>query len=82
MDIIRFIVTWLLPEVIQINKIFVSDEPTDLRVTMTRDALENEGKLESEGWNLFLRRVFRSRLADFLTSHSEVHQSVCSMLIL
>lgn len=73
---------FILPDVIEIKKTLIFDERTscmkpDLHITMNLDALENSGKLKSENGNLYLRRVFRSRLADFSRSHPEVYLDLC-----
>lgn len=44
----------------------------NLHVTINVDAVEHDGKFKSEGGNVNLRKVFRSRLKDFLRSHPEV----------
>ena len=68
---------FILPEVIEIKKVLVLDERTscmkpNLHVTMNVNALEIDGKFKSEGGNVNLRKVCRSRLADFSRSHPEV----------
>ncbi|PON62608.1 DNA replication factor [Parasponia andersonii] len=68
---------FILPEVIVIKKALIFDERTscmkpDLHISMNLDALEKDGKSKSEGGNLYLRKIFRSRLADFSKSHPEV----------
>ncbi|KAF3436169.1 hypothetical protein FNV43_RR23261 [Rhamnella rubrinervis] len=70
---------FILPEVIEIKKVLVLDERTscmkpNLHVTMNVDAVENDGKFKSEGGNVNLRKVFRTRLADFSRSHPAGHE--------
>ncbi|XP_024031491.1 CDT1-like protein a, chloroplastic [Morus notabilis] len=67
---------FILPEVIEIKRTLVFNERTscmkpDLHITMNLEAIENDGKSKSEGGNLYLRRVFQSRLAEFSRSHPE-----------
>lgn len=54
----------------------------DLHITMNIDALDDSGKLKSEGGNIFLRRVFRSRLVEFTKTHPQVHLDQCLFLLL
>lgn len=68
---------FILPEVIEIKKVLLLDERTscmkpNLHVTINVDALENDGKVKSEGETVNLRKVFQSRLADYSRSHPEV----------
>lgn len=44
----------------------------DLHVSINIDAIEDDGKLTSESKNMYLRKVFRARLVDFLKSNPEV----------
>ena len=71
----------ILPEAIEIKKMLIFDESTscmkpDLRVSIIVDAIDYGDKSESKTKNLNLRRVFRSRLADYLKAHPEVIFSV------
>ncbi|OMP09747.1 hypothetical protein COLO4_05172 [Corchorus olitorius] len=66
----------ILPEAIQIRKMLVLDERTscmkpDLHIRIIVDAIECGDKSKSETKNLNLRRVFRSRLSDFVKAHPE-----------
>ncbi|OMO78464.1 hypothetical protein CCACVL1_14372 [Corchorus capsularis] len=66
----------ILPEAIQIKKMLVLDERTscmkpDLHIRIIVNAIECGDKSKSETKNLNLRRVFRSRLSDFVKAHPE-----------
>ncbi|KAL5561863.1 hypothetical protein UlMin_031610 [Ulmus minor] len=70
---------FILPEVIEIKKTNVHDEQTscmkpDLHITLNYEAIENDGRFKSKGSRTMkLRRVFRSRLSDFLRAQPEGH---------
>ena len=73
---------FILPEVIEIKKTLVFNERTscmrpDLHITMNLDALASDGKLKSEGPSIYLKKLFRSRLVDFLKNHPEVYFDSC-----
>ncbi|CAK7346426.1 unnamed protein product [Dovyalis caffra] len=67
----------LMPEAIEIKRVLRFDERTccmkpDLHVTVNTDAIEcDDGKLKSESRNIYLRKVFRSRLLDFYRDHPQ-----------
>ena len=68
---------FILRDAIEIKRVLVFDERTscmkpDLHVSINVDAVENDGKLKSESGNMRLRKVLRSRLADFSKSCPEV----------
>lgn len=65
---------YILPEAIVIKKVRTLDERTscmkpDLEVTLNVDGIENS---KSESGNSHLRKIFRSRLLDFVKAHPEV----------
>ncbi|KAL0710518.1 hypothetical protein Bca4012_017496 [Brassica carinata] len=62
----------ILPEAIEIKRVLIQDETTccmkpDLHVTLNADAVENNDKSKK----ISLRKVFRSRLADFVKAHPQ-----------
>lgn len=68
---------FILPEAIEVKKILTHDERTncmkpDLHLSLSHDAIGNNGKIKSESGNLQLRKVFRARLCDFFKAHPEV----------
>lgn len=68
---------FILPEVIEIKKVLVLDESTscmkpDLQVKLNVDAVNSERKNKNASGYSHLRKVFRSRLLDFLKAHPEV----------
>ncbi|KAK7818693.1 cdt1-like protein a [Quercus suber] len=70
---------FILRDAIEIKRVLVFDERTscmkpDLYVSINVDAVENDGKLKSESGNMHLRKVLRSRLADFSKSYPEVDE--------
>ncbi|KAK9990795.1 hypothetical protein SO802_025780 [Lithocarpus litseifolius] len=70
---------FILRNAIEIKRVLVFDERTscmkpDLHVSINVDAVENDGKLKSESGNMHLRKVLRSRLADFSKSCPEVDE--------
>ncbi|KAF3966785.1 hypothetical protein CMV_009147 [Castanea mollissima] len=70
---------FILRDAIEIKRVLVFDERTscmkpDLHVSINVDAVENDGKLKSESGNMHLRKVLRSRLADFSKSCPEVDE--------
>ncbi|XP_047940279.1 CDT1-like protein a, chloroplastic [Salvia hispanica] len=65
---------FILPEAIVLEKTLQHDERTccmkpDLRITLDVEAIKTKGK--SKSGNLQLRKVFHSRLLDFIKSHPE-----------
>ncbi|XP_030933693.1 CDT1-like protein a, chloroplastic [Quercus lobata] len=70
---------FILRNAIEIKRVLVFNERTscmkpDLHVSINVDAVENDGKLKSESGNMHLRKVLRSRLADFSKSCPEVDE--------
>lgn len=68
---------FILPEVIEIKKVLVLDEATscmkpDLQVKLNVDAVNSERTNKNASGYSYLRKVFRSRLLDFLKAHPEV----------
>jgi chromatin licensing and DNA replication factor 1 len=69
---------YIMPEAIEIKRVLRFNEQTscmkpELHVTVNADAIEcDDGKLKSESKNIYLRKVFRSRLADFYRDHPQV----------
>lgn len=67
-----------MPEAIEIKRVLRFNEQTscmkpELHVTFNADAIEcDDGKLKSESKNIYLRKVFRSRLEDFYRDHPQV----------
>lgn len=64
----------LLPEAIEIKRVLVHDETTrcmkpDLHVSLNADAVEDHDKSKK----ISLRKVFRTRLADFVKAHPQVY---------
>ncbi|KAL0844112.1 hypothetical protein Bca101_017358 [Brassica carinata] len=62
----------ILPEAIEIKRVLIQDETTccmkpELHVTLNADAVENNDKSKK----ISLRKVFRSRLADFVKAHPQ-----------
>ncbi|CAG7880403.1 unnamed protein product [Brassica rapa] len=62
----------LLPEAIEIKRVLIHDEATrcmkpDLHVTLNADAVEDHDKSKK----ISLRKVFRTRLADFVKAHPQ-----------
>ncbi|KAL7134350.1 hypothetical protein ABFS83_11G021000 [Erythranthe nasuta] len=67
---------FIVPEAIVLEKVLRLDEQTscmkpDLRITLNLEALTSPSKSKSQSSNLQLRKVFRSRLLEFLKSHPE-----------
>ncbi|CAA0832169.1 CDT1-like protein a- chloroplastic [Striga hermonthica] len=67
---------FIMPEAIMLEKVLRHDERTscmrpDLRITLNAEAVESKNTSQSLSGNLRLRKVFRSRLLDFLKSHTE-----------
>ncbi|KAL3603510.1 hypothetical protein D5086_004369 [Populus alba] len=68
---------YIMPEAIEIKRVLRFNEQTscmkpELHVIVNADAIEfDDGKLKSESKNIFLRKVFRSRLADFYRDHPQ-----------
>ncbi|XP_059626009.1 CDT1-like protein a, chloroplastic [Cornus florida] len=67
---------FILPEVIEINKVRIHNEHTDcktsdLHVTLNVDAIGNDGKLKTDSGSSHARKAFRARLMDFFKSHPE-----------
>ncbi|XP_011028782.1 PREDICTED: CDT1-like protein a, chloroplastic [Populus euphratica] len=68
---------YIMPEAIEIKRVLRFNEQTscmkpELLVTVNADAIEcDDGKLKSESKNMYLRKVFRSRLADFYRDHPQ-----------
>ncbi|PKI50179.1 hypothetical protein CRG98_029423 [Punica granatum] len=65
---------YILPEVIEIKKDLVFDEQTscmkpDLRITFNAEAVEKDGKSGSETGRVGLRKLFYTRLSDFIKTH-------------
>ncbi|KAF8053606.1 hypothetical protein N665_1393s0004 [Sinapis alba] len=61
----------ILPEAIEIKRVLIQDETTccmkpDLHVTLNADAVEDNGDKIKK---ISLRKVFRTRLADFVKAH-------------
>ncbi|KAF5459364.1 hypothetical protein F2P56_023316 [Juglans regia] len=70
---------YILRNAIEIKRVLVFDEWTscmkpDLHVSINIEAIEDDGKLTSESRNIYLRKVFRERLADFSQSNPEVDE--------
>ncbi|KAG6719061.1 hypothetical protein I3843_04G175100 [Carya illinoinensis] len=70
---------FILRNAIEIKRLLVIDERTscmkpDLHVSINIDAIEDDGTLTSESRNIYLRKVFRERLADFSKSNPEVDE--------
>uniref|UniRef100_A0A1J3HRV5 CDT1-like protein a, chloroplastic n=1 Tax=Noccaea caerulescens TaxID=107243 RepID=A0A1J3HRV5_NOCCA len=66
----------ILPEAIEIKRVLIHDERTscmkpDLHITLNADAVEDNDKSKSESKRILLRKVFRTRLADFVKSHPQ-----------
>ncbi|CAH2059940.1 unnamed protein product [Thlaspi arvense] len=66
----------ILPEAIEIKRVLIHDETTrcmkpDLHVTLNADAVEDSEKSKSESKKIALRKIFRTRLADFVKSHPQ-----------
>lgn len=64
----------LLPEAIEIKRVLIHDESTrcmkpDLHVTLNAYAVEDHDKSKK----ISLRKVFRTRLADFFKAHPQVY---------
>ncbi|KAG5250494.1 CDT1 protein [Salix suchowensis] len=68
---------YIMPEAIEIKRVLRFNEQTscmkpELHVTFNADAIEcDDGKLKSESKNIYLRKVFRSRLEDFYRDHPQ-----------
>ncbi|KAK4742855.1 hypothetical protein SAY87_000856 [Trapa incisa] len=65
---------YILPEVIEIKRDLVFDEQTscmkpDLRVTLNAQSVENDGSSGSRIRPVDLRKLFHTRLLDFIKSH-------------
>ncbi|KAF9686858.1 hypothetical protein SADUNF_Sadunf02G0033300 [Salix dunnii] len=69
---------YIMPEVIEIKRVLRFNEQTscmkpELHVTFNADAIDcDDRKLKSESKNIYLRKVFRSRLEDFYRDHPQV----------
>ncbi|CAA7038393.1 unnamed protein product [Microthlaspi erraticum] len=66
----------ILPEAIEIKRVLIHDERTscmkpDLHITLNADAVEDSDKSKSESKKIPLRKVFRTRLADFVKAHPQ-----------
>ncbi|GER29701.1 homolog of yeast CDT1 A [Striga asiatica] len=67
---------FIMPEAIMLEKVLRHDERTscmrpDLRITLNAEAVESKSTSQSLSGNLRLRKVFRSRLLEFLKTHTE-----------
>ncbi|XP_065876057.1 CDT1-like protein a, chloroplastic [Euphorbia lathyris] len=67
---------YIMPEVIEIKRVLMFDERTscmkpDLHVSINVDAIELDGNSKSSSKNLQLRKIFRSRLAEFCKAHPQ-----------
>ncbi|OIT22000.1 PREDICTED: CDT1-like protein a, chloroplastic [Nicotiana attenuata] len=67
---------FILPEVIEIKKILVRDERSycmkpELHIVLNANAVEIDEKLKSSSSSDQLRKVFRTRLLNFLKSHPQ-----------
>ncbi|XP_065858985.1 CDT1-like protein a, chloroplastic [Euphorbia lathyris] len=67
---------YIMPEVIEAKRVLVLDERTscmkpELHVSINVDAIEFDGNLQSTSRNLQLRKIFRSRIADFYKAHPQ-----------
>ncbi|KAG7989545.1 hypothetical protein I3843_03G245400 [Carya illinoinensis] len=70
---------FILRDAFEIKRVLVFDERTscmkpDLHISINIDAIEDNAKLKSDSRNMYLRKVFRARLADFSKSHPEVDE--------
>ncbi|KAG2327639.1 hypothetical protein Bca4012_036646 [Brassica carinata] len=67
----------ILPEAVEIKRVLIHDEATscmkpDLHVTLNAEAVEENANSKSESKKkISLRKVFRTRLADFVKSHPQ-----------
>lgn len=72
---------YILPEVIEIKRDLMFDEQTscmkpDLRITLNAQSIEKDGKSGPETGPVDLRKLFHSRLLDFIKTHSKVNSFI------
>lgn len=76
-------IKFILPEAIELKKVLVHNERTcclepDLHISFNFGVLDNQYDHKTGDQYMQLRKLFRARLSEFVSSHSEV----CNILFL